>query len=94
MGKKITVDKKINIEADLSRVWNALKNPPVRKQYFLNSEIISEWNTGNPIIFKMVSAGKEVIPMKGLIIRIKKGKFLKYTRFAPEFEIMSPDTHI
>ena len=34
----------------------------------------------------MISEGKEVIPVKGLITRIKPGQFLEYTCFAPEFE--------
>ena len=86
MAQKLTVEKNITIEADISSVWNALTDPVVTKQYFLNCEAISDWNTGDPIIFKMLSEGKEVIPVKGLIVRIKKGEFLEYTCFAPEFE--------
>ncbi|MHA1975455.1 MAG: SRPBCC family protein [Candidatus Hodarchaeales archaeon] len=86
MTKKLTVEKDITITADISRVWNALTNPKLTKQYFLNCEAISDWNTGDPIIFKMISEGKEVVPVKGLILRIKKGELLEYTCFAPEFE--------
>ncbi|MHA1978934.1 MAG: SRPBCC family protein [Candidatus Hodarchaeales archaeon] len=95
MSKNLTVEKDINIKADISSVWNALTNPAVTKQYFLNCEAISDWNTGDPIIFKMNSDGKEVIPVKGLITRIKKGTFLEYTCFAPEFENdVSRHTHV
>ena len=95
MSKKLTVEKDINIKANISSVWNALTNPAETKQYFLNCEAISDWNTGDPIIFKMNSEGKEVIPVKGLITRIRKGTFLEYTCFAPEFENdVSRHTHV
>jgi uncharacterized protein YndB with AHSA1/START domain len=86
LSKELTVEKDITIKADISTVWNALTDPKITKQYFLNCEAISDWNTGDPIIFKMTSEGKEVIPVKGLIVRIKKGELLEYTCFAPEFE--------
>ena len=74
------------IEATTSTVWDALTNPEITKQYFLNCEAIADWNTGDPIIYKMISDGKEVIPVKGVILRLKSEKLLEYTCFAPEFE--------
>ncbi|PWI48478.1 hypothetical protein CEE45_06220 [Candidatus Heimdallarchaeota archaeon B3_Heim] len=86
MSEKLTVEKTIMIEATTSTVWDALTNPEITKQYFLNCEAISDWNTGDPIIYKMISDGKEVIPVKGVILRQKSEKLLEYTCFAPEFE--------
>ncbi|MHA2051953.1 MAG: SRPBCC family protein [Candidatus Hodarchaeales archaeon] len=86
MSKKLTVEKSIRLEADKKTVWNALTNPKLTKQFFLNCEAISNWNAGDTITYKMNSDGKEVIPVKGLITRVKSEQFLEYTCFAPEFE--------
>ncbi len=84
--KSFTVEKDIIIKADPSVVWDALTDPKKTKQYFLSCEAISDWKTGDPILYKMISDGKEVIPVKGFIQEVKEEKFLRYSCFAPEFE--------
>jgi uncharacterized protein YndB with AHSA1/START domain len=86
LSKNLTVEKSVQLEADKKTVWNALTNPKLTKQFFLKCEAISNWNTGDSITYKMISDGKEVIPVKGLITRVKTGQFLEYTCFSLEFE--------
>ena len=69
MVSNLTVEKNIIINADKLSVWDALTNPELTKQYFLNCEALSDWKIGSPIIYKVNSKGKEIIPVKGLILR-------------------------
>jgi len=86
MSEKLIVEKSIKLNADISKVWEALTNPEITKKYFFNCEAISDWQVGNPIIFKFISDGKEMVPVKGVITTIEPNRILEYTCFAPEFE--------
>jgi len=86
MSDKLVVEKSVKLNADISKVWEALTNPEITNKYFFNCEAISDWQVGSPIIFKFTSDGKEVIPVKGVITSIEPNRFLEYTCVAPEFE--------
>lgn len=86
MSKKFVVEKSVKFYADSSNVWEALTHPEITKKYFFNCEALSDWKVGSPILFKMTSDGKEIVPVKGIITAIEPGSLLKYTCFSPEFE--------
>ncbi len=48
----------ISINASIAKVWDALTNPEVIKQYMFGTEIISDWKEGSPIIWKGEWQGK------------------------------------
>jgi uncharacterized protein YndB with AHSA1/START domain len=42
----------ISIKSNLSKVWNALTNPDLIKQYFLGVNVVTNWRIGSPILYK------------------------------------------
>jgi uncharacterized protein YndB with AHSA1/START domain len=59
----------ISIRADVSRVWDALTNPAMIKQYLFGTETTSDWKKGSPITYKGVWQGK-AYEDKGVILDI------------------------
>jgi len=84
MKKELKVKKSIEIEAEILKVWEALTNPELTKNYFFGCEVISDWKTGSPIIFRQFEEGKKIIYVKGKILEIENGKFLQFTAWGPE----------
>lgn len=52
MKNDLYVRKIIKINADKSKVWDALTNPKVIKQYLFGTKTILDWKVGSKIIFK------------------------------------------
>jgi uncharacterized protein YndB with AHSA1/START domain len=52
MLRDLTVSQSININASPSKVWNALTNPDIIKEYLFGTETITDWKVGNEIIFQ------------------------------------------
>jgi uncharacterized protein YndB with AHSA1/START domain len=72
------VKKKIAINAEPSKVWEALTNPAMTKKYFFNCEVFSDWKAGSEITFKGKIFLIKKIEMHGKILEIVPGKRLKY----------------
>jgi uncharacterized protein YndB with AHSA1/START domain len=95
------------LDADGSKVWDALVNPKMTKQYMFGCEVVSDWKVGSPILWKGISDGTEKIFIKGSIVKIEHGRLLQYTtvdtdakhRDAPAnhilatYELISRDGH-
>jgi uncharacterized protein YndB with AHSA1/START domain len=59
----------ISIHADPEKVWDALTNPALIKQYLFGTEAHSDWKKGSPITWKGVWEGK-TYQDKGVILDI------------------------
>ncbi len=68
----------ITINAPAVKVWEALVNPVMIKQYLFGTEVQTDWKVGNPIIYKGTWEGKEYLD-KGTIIDLVPGKLLLTT---------------
>ena len=86
MSRHLVVEKSVALNADVAKVWEALTNPEITRKYFFNCEAISDWKAGSPIVFKMMSDGNEMVPVKGVITAIEPERLLEHTCFSPEFE--------
>ena len=42
----------ITINAPGSKVWEALTNPDLIKQYLFGTKVITDWQVGSPIIYE------------------------------------------
>lgn len=82
MEKQI-VKNNINIKASAQKVWDILTNPMQTKKYMFGCVTESDWKAGSPLLWKMMHEGKEIIPVKGIILEIKPNKLLKYTVIDP-----------
>ena len=52
MNKNLKVSKSIKIYASAEDVWDALINPEKIKIYLFDTELITDWKVGSPIIFQ------------------------------------------
>jgi uncharacterized protein YndB with AHSA1/START domain len=70
------------IKAPPERVWQALTDPALVREYLYGAEIKSDWKQGSPITFSGEWKGKPYED-KGKILDIEPGKRLKVTHFSP-----------
>ena len=75
MAEKYKVLKTIEINADKSKVWDALINPEIIKQYFFGTEVVSDWEVDSEIIFQGEYQGTKYRD-KGNILKIESEKIL------------------
>ena len=80
---KLIITNRININASIAVVWNALINPEQTKKYMFGCETVSDWKIGSLLIWRMDYEGKEFIAVKGTIVDIKPETFLAYTVIDP-----------
>ena len=66
------------INAPASKVWAALTNPEMIKQYLFGTEAKSDWKVGSPITYTGVWEGK-TYEDKGMILEIVPEKLMVYT---------------
>jgi uncharacterized protein YndB with AHSA1/START domain len=72
-----TLTKKITINAPTSKVWEALTNPEVIKEWLFGTNVISDWKVGSPIFFTGVWQGTEYRD-KGTVLQFEKEKVFQY----------------
>ncbi len=78
MKHNITGKVSITIDAPASSVWEALTNPTLIKQYFFETDAISDWKVGSPLTFEGEWEGK-LYQDKGMILAKKTNKLLRYS---------------
>jgi len=52
MRHDLTVSKSVIINANQDKVWNALTNPEIIKEYLFGTETITDWKVGSEIVFQ------------------------------------------
>ena len=82
MNNTYIAKAKTTIHAPAAKVWQALVNPEIIKQYLFNTQVISDWKVGSPIIYKGEWEGKP-FEDKGEILEIEPEKVLKSTHWSP-----------
>jgi uncharacterized protein YndB with AHSA1/START domain len=82
MDSKFTAKATTTINAPVSKVWQALVNPEIIKQYLFDTDVISDWKVGSPIIYRGEWEGK-LFEDKGEILAIEPEKVLKSTHWSP-----------
>ena len=76
--KRLSLKNSIEINASVSRVWEALTKPELIKKYLFGTETISDWKVGNPITFTGEWEGKKYED-KGTILKLDNEKTFEYT---------------
>lgn len=77
MAEEKSLLKTIDINEIPKKVWNALTNPEIIKQWLFGTNVISECKAGSPMLFTGVWQGTEYKD-KGNIIRIEPEKLFQY----------------
>ena len=70
------------IYASADKVWNALTNPEIIKQYMFGATVISDWKEGSKIVWKGEWQGR-TFEDKGKILRFEPKIQLQYSHFTP-----------
>ena len=71
------LNKSVFIKASPTKVWDALTNPELIKQWLFGTNVISDWNVGSPIYFTGEWQGTEYKD-KGTILQLEKEKVFQY----------------
>ncbi len=82
MNKRFIAKASISINAPVGKVWDALTNPEVIKQYMFGTNVISDWKEGSPIVWKGVWQGKKYED-KGMILKLEQESLIQYSHFSP-----------
>ena len=78
MKSTFTSTARITIKASAEKVWDALTNPKIIKQYLFGTEASSDWKVGSSITYKGVWEGKPYED-KGKILELVPNKLLRST---------------
>jgi uncharacterized protein YndB with AHSA1/START domain len=89
MNDKHTAKASMLINAPVTRVWDAITKPALIKEYLFNTEVISDWQVGSPIVYRGEYEGK-TFEDKGKILKIEPEKQLVSTHWSPLSGV--PDT--
>src|ERR1700712_2148019 len=79
----LLVKNNIIINASAAKVWDALVNPEQTKKYMFGCETVSDWKVGSELLWKGSYEGKEMVFVKGYILKIEPEKLLVYTVIDP-----------
>ena len=82
MTKTLIAEATITINAPASRVWEAITNPELIKQYLYGAEVITDWKVGSSIIYKGTYQGK-AYEDKGNVLKAEPEKLLLITHWSP-----------
>lgn len=80
--KNLVANASTTIDAPKARVWDALTNPAIIKQYMFGTNVTSEWKKGSPISWKGEWQGR-AYEDKGVIQDFEPERRLQYTHFSP-----------
>jgi uncharacterized protein YndB with AHSA1/START domain len=78
MNKELKLSALIDLNASIEKVWFALTNKEMIKQYFWGTEINTDWKKGSPISFTGTWEGTTYMD-KGFILKIEKERIFKYS---------------
>lgn len=81
MADKLTAKASININVPVSKVWKALTDPAIIKEYLFGTNTKSDWQKGSTITYSGEWEGKSYED-KGVIIDIVPEKLLHTTYYS------------
>lgn len=70
------------INAPAAKVWDALTNPAIIKQYMFGTHVVSDWKEGSPIVWQGEWQGRQYED-KGVILKLEPQRLIKYSHFSP-----------
>src|SRR5258706_6479457 len=77
MDHSLGIEKSILIRTTRSKIWKALTDPAIIKEYLFGTETITDWKVGSELIFQGEWEGK-IYKDKGHILEIIPESLLSY----------------
>jgi uncharacterized protein YndB with AHSA1/START domain len=81
MSETFTSAISLVLDTTAARVWDALVNPDVAKEYFFGARVVSSWEIGSSITFSGEYRGN-TYEEKGEILRFEPERVLQYTHWS------------
>lgn len=78
INKNLSVKITEHFDVPVNKLWNALTDKELVKQYFFGTEVNTDWMKGSPIVFKGSWEGEDYED-KGEILESEKERMVKYT---------------
>ncbi len=78
MNKTYVAKATTTINVPASRVWDALTQPNLIKQYLFGTDVTTDWRVGSPITYEGIWEGK-AYKDKGKVLQVEPGKLLVST---------------
>ena len=78
MRDDLIVSESIEINTEPDKVWEALTNPEIIKEYLFGTQTITDWKVGSDIIFQGEYQGK-IYRDKGVIKEYIPNKLISYS---------------
>ena len=82
MPANIVATANVTVNASPDRVWAALTDPALIKQYMFGSDVTSDWKVGSRITYAGEYEGKKYED-HGEILEIRPRELLRTTHFSP-----------
>ena len=82
MNKTYTARASTTITAPAFKVWDAITKPELIKKYLFDTDVISDWKVGSPILYRGEWQGKH-FEDKGKILEVEPEKRLVSTHWSP-----------
>ena len=82
METKLIARSRKVIQAPLKKVWDALVDPELIKQYMFGINVISDWKEGSSIVWSGEWKGKKYED-KGRILKLENLRTLQYSHYSP-----------
>lgn len=76
----------IVLNAPIEKVWNALTQPELIKQWQYGSDLITDWKVGNEIRFRNEWEG-QVFEQWGTVLEVVLNEKIRYSLFFPRPEL-------
>jgi uncharacterized protein YndB with AHSA1/START domain len=92
MPKNLIAQASISTAAPAAKVWEALVNPQLIKQYMFGTTVASDWKQGGIITWKGEWKGKPYED-RGKILKIEPRRLLQYTHYSPLSGPDIPENH-
>lgn len=78
MNQDLVVSQSININAPAAKVWEALTNPEIIKEYLFGTETVTDWQPGSTIVFQG-EYGEIKYKDKGIVVENVLHQKVSYT---------------
>jgi len=72
----------VTIDASTDKVWQALTDPTMVRQYMHGTQMSTDWKQGSPITWRGEWKGREYED-KGTVLDVQPQRLLRYTHWSP-----------
>ena len=74
----LSLETSLSINAPVEKVWQALTDADLVRQYFFGTNLVTDWKVGSPIYFRGEYEGK-AYEDKGVVLEFVPQKSLRYS---------------